>query len=97
MRLQICRNADQLFQLKVGEAFECDLSDAKFAELRELLTGTWTEPPGAAQCAAAKVCIEVPPGEAPTCPMCWRVNGGGGDCSALAGCNNELCGFCTNS
>ena len=93
---QVCRNSDELFKLAVGDVFICDFSHEKFAELKELLLSPWTEAPDAAQCVASKTCIEVEPGKTPSCPDCWRINQGEGDCSALPGCNNELCGFCTN-
>mmetsp|Transcript_31075 Transcript_31075/g.65134 ORF Transcript_31075/g.65134 Transcript_31075/m.65134 type:complete len:165 (+) Transcript_31075:451-945(+) len=93
---QICRNSDELFTLGVGDPFICDFSEDKFASLQQTLLSPWDEPSTATKCSKSRTCIEVEPGEKPTCPMCWRINGGNGDCSSLQGCNNKLCGFCTN-
>ena len=98
---QICDNGDDVFSLKVGDPFECRFSTTRFRELQELLLSPWSEPAGAEQCTSSKTCIEVDASATggaatPTCSQCWRVNQGEGDCSALAGCNNDLCGFCTN-
>lgn len=84
---QICQNSEELFQLAVGDPFICDFSREKFVELQELLLSPWSEPSGAAQCASSKTCIEIEPGKTPSCPECWRINEGGGDCSTLPGCN----------
>lgn len=93
---QICINRDQLFELKVGDSFICELADDKFAQLQELLLSPWEPAEGDVQCTEGKTCIEMESGQPPTCSMCWRVNNGNGDCSALPGCNKELCGFCSN-
>lgn len=98
---QICENGEDLFSMKVGDPFECIFSATRFSELQELLLSPWSEPTGTEQCTAAKKCVEFdvsPEGVAlpPTCSQCYRVNQGEGDCSALPGCNADLCGFCTN-
>ena len=50
---QVCRNHAALFALRQDEAFECDFSPSRFAELQQLLTSPWREPDGAMQCTGA--------------------------------------------
>ena len=37
---QICANGDELFSLKRGEPFECELSPSRFGELQRWLLAT---------------------------------------------------------
>lgn len=94
---EICNNREELFSLGVGDSFVCDFSEKGFNELQRILLSPWHEPAGLELCWESKTCIELSsPGDRPTCDQCYRVNNGPGDCSALPGCDNNLCGFCSN-
>jgi len=59
---QICANGHELFSLDVGQPFHCQVSDARFSELRAILLHE--ELPGAkAEPAPPKYGVEPPPSE----------------------------------
>ena len=99
---QICTNGERIFSLRAGEEFECDYSTQRFRQLQELLLSPPAPPPPQAmRCtgssmAQLKKADKIAGDGLPTCATCWRVNGGGGDCSIVRGCNHERCDFCTN-
>ena len=94
---EICTNGRDLFSLKPGDTFECDFSLEGFQELQKILLSPFHEPANLEPCWESKSCIELDgPGQATTCDQCWRANDGGGDCSALPGCDRDMCSFCTN-
>ena len=47
MLSQLCANANELFSVKVGEYFECELEQGRFAELKAILTTPFTPDAGA--------------------------------------------------
>ena len=98
---EICSNTDDLFSVDYGEPFECQFSEDGFNELQRLLLSGHHEPADATQCEAGKTCLDTSPradGKSRSCNECLRVNDGAdGDCSALPGCSQRICGFCTNA
>lgn len=89
---QMCNNGPALFQLRVGERFNCDFSPRRAAELQSIL-----ERPAPPHLLSKSACGHgtLDTSEM-TCAKCWQINEGEGDCSRLSGCNSRLCSFCTN-
>ena len=53
-----------MFTLRAGEPFQCQFSDARFAELQALLLDPWEEPQDWTQCRKSQQCVEDPIGGA---------------------------------
>ena len=56
---QICRNGHEIFELRKGHAFECDLDVGLFRELQGLLLTPGRRPPNERQCRGAQLFHEM--------------------------------------
>ncbi|KAL1524411.1 hypothetical protein AB1Y20_019306 [Prymnesium parvum] len=55
---EICDNGDDIFKLSTGEPFQCELSERRFHQLKDVLLEEWEEPPHSKRCAGSRDCPE---------------------------------------